>query len=450
MSRGKSYFILILLYLYIVAIPFYGFSWLNIGGRGVGRPDWLVGALLITTFCLYLIAYKVSIHSSPANKFMLLLLYTGILSAINLFDGTNEQFIDFGTKAVQLVLVTILFFVISNVPADEKAITNIYRTWIVVASLVSLHALYQILARSLDLPFAYIELTNQSFTLGPQSARNIQGFTQPSSVFVEPSFMVSFLAGPLIVSVVILLERKRIFFHSGLLSAILFGIMVLAIVFTVAQGIYISLACTFLVLYMTRLIKANAILRVVIATLTLVIVGNLLLDNLGINFARAWSYRMRYLILNIQDPLNTAQVTSFANRYQRILIALEIWMKRPILGVGLGNMEHYTSVAAWSNSPWVQLLVEQGVIGVLALALLFWSLIRGLLWRLKMEPESSTWRLLIISALALLILDIFDGVFTLNWTHPQRGFTLALANLVYIQSGKHQRLADENTDASSL
>lgn len=447
-SRRNSSFLTRLVYLYIFSFPFFGFSIFNQGGRGLGRPDWIIGGLLLLLFGLGLLSKHLKIAQSPANKFVFLYMCSGVLSIVNLFNASNAQLIDFATKGMQLLMVTPIFFVISSLPIGKREIRTMLRVWVFSGFAVSIHAIYQLFGQLFDLPFATFQLTNPTVSSGLQSARSLFGYTQPTSVFQEPSYMGAFLGPCLLLAITMVLTNKaeEFFFKKKPLNWLLLITLTLAVFLSNSQAILAALLATLAVVYERGLLKRSRIVKLSLLSVTALLLAGLLLRIFGIDFLSAFSLRTQYLILNIVDPENTAQVTSYANRYERSLAAFQIWARYPILGVGLGNMGYYTDVHEWSNNPWAQLLVEQGVLGFLSLIMLFVTLWQQLYGLLERHGEESFWRSVIIAMLLLLILTFFDAIFTLNWTHPQRIFTFAIINLIYIQATAAQATPIDHID----
>ncbi|MCL5961625.1 MAG: O-antigen ligase family protein [Chloroflexi bacterium] len=456
MTNRVPHSLLWLIYLYPASLPFYGFSFFNLDERGLARPDWLIGGAIIILFGLTLATHRYQLRRSPVSKFVALFAYMGLLSAVNLFDSSNSQLTDFFTLAAQLLLVTTLFLVVCSLPLREEELRVIVRMWILTALATSMYAMYQVFARPFNLPLAYLELTNPTIAQGGMTARTILGYTQVSSVFREPSYFASFLAGPLVLLGTTLIVRNSggLPFRTRWLNWVALATIAAALLLSGAQGALISLSLTLMVMWASGLVRRSKVfgLLLLIAVLLATAVG--LLSALGIDFFGASLYRLQGLAASIADPANTPQVTSFANRYDRTVAALSVWAAHPVLGVGLGNMDYYTDVSPWSNNPWAQVLVNQGLLGLLPLVLVFSVLLRGLKRLTRSLPEFSGSRALAMGMFFVLVLDIFDGMFTLGWEHPQRWFTLTLANLVWLslqrRAAEEPRMNSEHAPGQQL
>lgn len=428
--------------LYIITLPFFGFSFFNVAGRGLARPDWIIGLLLLALFTLEALRGQIKISNSPVNLFMILYLASGAMSGVMVLGAAGvAPFIDFFTKAMQLFLVTPTFFVLSSLPGGEHTVKQLLKTWVMTAFVIALHTIYQIVAQIFDLPFAAFTLTNPSISLtqGRQSARTILGYTQPTSIFQEPSYLAAFLGPCLIILIVFILEQRshELLFKRAWQNWLALLALIVAVFLSNSQAALFGLVMTMLFLFGRGLVKRTRILKLLLSTIVFALLVNQFLQFLGIDFFKASFYRYQYLLVNILDR-STTQVTSFADRYRGIEIGLEIWREYPILGIGLGNMGYYNSFErVGTNNAWVQLLVEQGVVGFVALLTIFGTLVWQLTWLLRRTARQTFWRAALIAMVCILVLTMVDGLFTFNWVDPLRVFVLAIAHLVYLQAASY-------------
>lgn len=422
-----------LTYLYPMALPFFGFSLYNVGERGLGRPDWIVGAAIVVVGGSWALVRGVGLRRSPAYVFVALFALTGLLSGIGLWNASTDQVIDFLTKAGQLVLVTAVFFAMSLLPLVQRELGGILRAWLLIACLVALYGLYQLVARPFDLPFGYLGMTNPSIAQA-QTGRTLVGYMQFSSVFSEPSYLASFLSGPFILAAVLAFSRANQppAARSSYINWLVVAILGLTILLAGSQGSYASLLMTLAFAFVFGILNRWAVLRLLALAGLLFLVTGLALHALGIGFLEATVQRFVGLMMNIQDPANTAAVTSFANRYARTVAALQIWAEHPVLGVGLGGMPYYTEVHPWANNGWAQVLVDQGLLGAAVLALIPLTLYSRLAALRRSAAVPPVWRAVATGLMLVLVFDVVDEMFTLNWTHSQRWFTLTMANCVYL------------------
>lgn len=439
-----------LFYSYLISSPFFGFSIMNINGRGLARVDWLFAVLIISFFFLGFISRRYRFKRSYVNGFVITFLYTGLLGVIFLFDpnASESQLIDFGTKAAQLLLSIAFFFVVSSLSMSENDLRSSLRVWILVAFTVSLFAVYQVFARYLGWPLAYLELTNPSVTAGGGEPRVIYGFTQVSSVFREPSYLGAYLLGPIIILGVFLLKDsgQLILGRASIFNWIVFLTLFLALLLTSSQATYLSLLITIGSMYALKELKHTRITKLILALLIFLILGGVILTLFGINFFGVLSLRFKYLIINMMNPTETAEISSFRIRSECTLAALEVWLSHPFLGVGLNSLSFHTDRCAYSLG-WSQLLADQGILGTASLVMVFLTLIRSLARTSRSTSLTAFWSIISTSLILVMVSEIVNGVFTYNWVDIQRWFILSFANLVWIRARAYEASADSEKTA---
>ncbi len=429
--------------MYPATLPLYGFSVLNVGERGVGRPDWIVGGALVVGCAAWVALGGLRPRRSEANLPVFLFAVTGVLSAASLWNAGGDQWVDYATKGIQLALVVAVLWAFALLPLTEDDLRRLIRVWVVTAFLVAVYGLYQLAARTFGWPLAYLEMTNPTIAQGGQTARTIFGYVQFSSVLREPSYLSSYLGGPLVfVGAVAAAKAGSFLWRRSGAAWLVTGVLALTIVLAGSQGSYASLAGVVLLALALGLAPRRRTLRIVLAAGLLVGVAAIVLQLFGVDFIQATLFRLGGLLTNIADPTGTAAVSSFANRFQRTMVALSVWSDYPLLGVGLGNMPYHTDQAVWANNAWAQLLVEQGLLGTGAL-LVVWGVFFAQMRRLATaEGVPAQWRAACAGLALVLLLDAIDALFTLNWTHPQRWFTLTMANALWLCLRGYLRAAE--------
>jgi O-antigen ligase len=270
-----------------------------------------------------------------------------------------------------------------------------------------------------------------------QSTRTLFGYTQPTSIFQEPSYLGAFLGPCLMLTAIFVLEQRSsdLLFRHRWLNWLCLLALSAAVILSNSQAILVSLVVTLLFIFVRGLVRRLRLLRFIFMAIGGLLLIIPILQAIDVDFLTVFAYRFQYLILNILDPQQSAQVTSYAERSGSLQLGLEIWRQYPLLGVGLGNMGYYNIWGrATTNNAWLQVLVEQGAIGFVALVLVFGILLWQSSWLLRLHPNGSFWRTALISMICVLVLTAFSGLFTFNWTDPIRVFTLSIANLIYIQA----------------
>ena len=424
-----------LLRLYLISIPFFGFSLLNIDGRGLGRIDWLIGGLMVLVFGLAALGGRLPIISNPPAVLIAVYVCSGILSGINIL-GTTESahVIDFATKGLQLLIVTPIFFIVSSLALNRVQMRSVLRLWGMIALIIATHAIYQVLAQVFDLPFAEFALNNP--TIGRVNTRIIFGFAQPVSIFREPGFMVAFLAPAFVLvgSYVLSGHAHLVFFRRNWRNWLMVATIGIAIVISGALAGLVTVIGTFIYMLLRGTVRRRQIVRLLLVTIFGLLTVALILNAIGIEFLSALMLRIQFLFINIFDPNETAEITSAADRFRGLEVGFDAWRQRPLLGIGLGNLEHVSAIRATVNNPWVQVLVEQGTIGFFSLLSACILLVVQLERLARTLPADDFWQPACVAMAAVMVVTMLGALFAYVWTHPYRVFTLAIANLVVVQA----------------
>lgn len=440
---------------FVVAYPLYGFSLYNVAGRGILRVDWLFGSILIAVFIASVAAGKSKLRTSSVNKFVVLYLTVSLLSLINLIDARVVQVVDFWTKAIQMLFAAGLFFVISSVMIGVEGFRGLLQVWIVTATFIALYAVYQLFARLYGWPLAYLELSNPTFSYGYMTGRSIIGYSQIQGVFKEPSWLASYLIGPITLTSVFILDGK----DDWLLSRS--RLVNLSILFLLCGAFFVSgSAAGFITLvavvggasawavfhrvgfrYMVRLLQVGLLVLVPL-TVFIVLGGQEILSYFDERFGRIAERLVNLTFLEGN--------TSLARRARGLLEGIRVWLEHPVLGVGMNNFVYHSRSVVATQNAWAELLADRGALGFLSMLGIYGSALVLLLrrWQRKI---SLTWPsgTLILGLVLILVSDMVNAFFTLTWVIPQRWFTLGLANLLILKTGDELHRRSECTHGTT-
>ena len=435
-------------YACLITAPFFGFTLLNATGRGILRIDWIAAVLFVgIAFACFLLGC-LAIRRSPVNLPVWLFAYSAVFSILGMLTQTVslDQLIDFSTKAAQLFLALPFFFAISSLKISELGLKRILRLWVAMAVIASIFAIYQVFAIPFHWPLAQLSYNNLSVTYQGGEARTIQGFGQVSSFFREPSYLGAYLLPTLILMIVFSLKSQAnlVFFRSRVLNWGILAVIAAAVMLTNSQAAYLSLLAAIFSMLLIRQVGRFQLTRFLIIMAGLALLVGFVLSLFGIDFFSAIILRFKYLIINMSHPSQTLEVTSYRVRTECMLAAFQVWTRSPLIGVGLNNMSHLSNICEFSLG-WSQLLVDQGLLGLSLMLVIFAVLIRNL-YKLAINPGLSPfWSTLCLAMIFVLVGEMVDGTFTYNWVDLQRWVNLGIANLVLILA--KSRLADVHPES---
>ena len=427
----------------ILLLPFFGISLANIGNVPILRLDNIAVALFVLVFGMRFLSSRGRI-SCPLLAPVLILVYVATLTNLLtfLFAGREFHFGDAMTTWLQLALSSIFFISFCHLRLTEPQIRSLLRWWIVVAVAIAAYGIYQAFARNLDLPLAYLQITNPS--LSPRTVGRVWAGTyeSASSVFVEPSHLGAYLVGPLIFTTVLIVhgvDERILFRRTGNLfvaSVIWCGILA-----SMSVGAFATLGIVmFIALFSFERVRKSFGKRFfVITTLTLALLG-FLGSTTGIESA----------VIALPGVLEFNNVPgrtgSLTTRIGHAWVALKVWWDHPLLGVGLDQLQYYSwkyprvwfdygvlrnpnHVIISSHNIWVQSLTDMGIMGLLALALLWGKALRYAYY-IAYNGKGVSYAMGAACAL-LLWNQIVNGLYAFAFHHPLRWFELGLVFLLF-------------------
>lgn len=237
----------------------------------------------------------------------------------------------------------------------------------------------------------------------------------------EPNIWGQILVATLPLVLYRLVREKNAFVKINLLLALLF--IILAIVYTGSRGAFVALIATLTFIAIERKVRVPTILFGMVGLIFLL----MLLPS---------AYKDRFASLTIlfdtKNEYNLAQDSSFAGRQNAMLTGLAMFRDNPFLGVGFGNYGisywKYINVLGLDSfvgtidpddlpkphSLYVEVISETGLLGIMAFAAFFGSLLTGILRirkrniQSKTDPEWTDWlTAFFFSILSFLISGLF-------------------------------------------
>ncbi len=375
LAQGMSYPIFI--HLTILSLPFDIWAVATVAGRGI-KPVWAVGTLFIVVVLVNLCMGRLKLKATLTGAALLIFNAIALLSLVNLINTSTSHLVDFGTVWVQLAFGTLLFFTVTSLNLSRRQFRRVLQVWIGLAFVLSLYALYQVLARPFDWPFGYLPLLNPSMDRGGMGGGSFGPFVRPSSVFAEPSFFGSYLISPLFLTAMFWLYRERVgafLYPHRLVSWLVFGTIALAFLLTFSMGAYAAVGGAILVMLLNRRLLRKLVTYGVLLAIGFALVGWATEPLLGANFAKIAVVRGAAHVSSLDNPVGGSDIkspfarTSIGNRYQRAKAGFSVWTEQPLTGVGLNNFAYYYpgNVAPRLHSGLVQVLAEMGLFGALGL-----------------------------------------------------------------------------------
>ena len=357
-----------------------------------------------------------------------------LLSIVNLLDKDIANLVEFSTVWLQLVFVSLLFLSLANLRINSGQLFKILQVWLLVAFLVSLYTIYQTFARNFDLPFAYLKLNDP---LRPwQGAGVFRGYIRPSSTFAEPTYLGTYLLGPILLMTI---PRRRLFFQNPLFHYLVLVTILSAFILAFGLASWLTLiAVVFFAFFRER--GRLRLIMTIIGTMLIGAFAVLGIEMAGIPFTGI-AYRFEALFEGLEGGgLYAISPSSTGARLASVTAALKVWISHPFLGVGLNNVGFYEpqllpqwyigpeKTFAGAHNMWVDVLAQTGIIGFIPFALIWVRALQMIKRASYMCQERE--RVVAQVFFYILLADMIRGLMGVSFIHPRVWLDLGLASLI--------------------
>lgn len=407
---------------------FQGFQIFAIGTFGVSATE----ILLLIFYCLLVKktvwdGVELNITPTPAFIFFIILIVSALLSGLTpLFDPMNDKLIQY-FKTTSHFLFKVAFTLACFVyPIKKEVWSGAIRTWLYFSIVINFFAVYQIIARAYDLPLAWIQFTNVSYTLRgeagsiediEQLSLRFENFFRATSIFSEPSALAQFNLYILAFLIIPFIHTLKPLVSSKILNILMFVGSLLAIFLafslTGALGAFVMLL-GIVFIERKRILKQLSVFIVI--SLSLLIITDTIISNyVDISVLSLFSQRIESVITG--DKSYYIEGESFDTRTESASKGLIIWKEHPIIGCGLGLTQYQRSVnMIFSDFSIMTVLAEMGIIGFIAFTGLFVALFILAFKTIKdhSEDSSAEEKTLLHISLYIVIFQIMFNFITSN------------------------------------
>jgi len=400
-------------------LPFQKTFTLEIAGYTLKTSQLLV---IVTLFAWAAYLFRQKEHGvarTPMNFPLVLFLAASLVSMVNAINLVRSVAI------FSWALFSVLLFItMASLIRDEGLLKKVIGSLIISGTLVSLFGIYQFVGSYLGLPTL---LRDVYLPTGMY-------LTRVQSTFLEPLHFASYLLVVIPLCLALYLGRVEQFNPRYLFFALL--TMSLAMILTIARGGYLGLVVSVVVIFLFSrrgVRKKSSILKVA--------------------FSFAVVILALFMLIVYLAPPGIITTTIFGGKairagssFTRMLLMKDAWamfQESPLIGIGIGNFGPYANQKAFrsttnvadlgtANNVPLEVLAESGILGFIALALIFLAYLKGM-WQALMRTKSR-----FLSALLVGLLASFFGLsfqyltyspFYGEWTWFMLGLSMAAANL---------------------
>lgn len=301
-----------------------------------------------------------------------------------------------------LLLIALLYISVKKF-FEEGHFINIPKYYIWLSIAASIFGLWQFFSDNLGM--------SQSFSfLGNDYIRGTFPFPRIQSTFFEPLYFAHFLLICIYLAIyrIVKKENRRFFW-------ILLLILGLSFFLTLSRGAYIALAVTIILALVSLIIWSHqSIVRFMFSLGVLAVSLSCALSLIYFFSGRAGIKTYFSQTLNAKDYLsgNDEKSREETVRGYTIQVALNNWQAHPFLGVGtgtFGSLPEFEKVRAGGNprqtvnSLYPEILVEEGVIGLILFGLFLFFLFRQAF--ISIEKKDRLKKIILMAAVLALFIQ---------------------------------------------
>jgi len=448
------------LWLLLITLPFQQFFPIDIP---IGRLTLPRSIVLVTM--LTLIIHKLIVRPShgrnfktPFNRAILGLLIAWITSSfmsINIDPATQIQvyidpyqthlarqqpFIKSYTETISYLVSISALYIMSSVLSSFKLVQSAIKFWIIGAVIACLIGIYATLGYYYNLPVPE-EVSNTYYLSDPRSLAEV---SRVRSVASEPRYFTYYLITILPFLIVTGLYKQYIIsrrFHIG--DLVLIG---LSFWWTMSRSMIIMGFVAMVILPFisimigSKMSHFNPVISLGKAILYLFILlalaAGLLFIISGVNMKNTF-----YTLVETINPYHRSVGSQLINN----IVALNLFLENPILGVGIGNYVFFanpSSIPAWSpfyhdisdtvvfvTNVYLQTLSEAGLVGMVALLYLFGTIGLSAIRTIRMAKDERS-NAMSVGLAGSFIMIIVAVAFIPNFFNPETWVVLGFISVM--------------------
>lgn len=354
---------------------------------GVGSTGFTFSDAITLSMFFYFIKYiiwdgkEIKIAKNPAILFLFSFYAITFISGFApIFRGSQGEISQF-LKSTAHYHFSLLFLTI-NILFNNKNETwdNFIKIWLVLSIFINAFGIYQIIARGLGLPFAWLEINNYAYlsrgmydTLEevPQISLRFENFFRATSIFSEPSALAAFNAIILIFLIIPYVQNHKPFLKSKFLTitALIFSILGIFLAFSLTGLSSLGMIILAIIVF-EKFKNLGLFVKVFFVMLIfLVLADQVVASYAGISVLELFYKRVDGVInYMMTSQLSAVEGESFSGRSDNVLAMFNIFRYNPLIGTGMGltYASPYSEGYLFADITIMAVLAETGIIGFFA------------------------------------------------------------------------------------
>jgi hypothetical protein len=228
---------------------------------------------------------------------------------------------------------------------------SVLRLHLSIGMAVCLYGLYQIPARTMDLPLAWLEITNAGFKahvenepeLG-QLALRFAEFYRATSIFPEPSALGSYAANLVFLNVIPWARSGTGFLKTSWarVTSVVLALLALFAAFSMTGILLLCVGSAFVLLRYRKKLFGTLGVIVLVFAVGLPIIDSYINWHFNVSVLELFAVRIESIFSGeaFENVGGGVDGESANMRADDFTIAYKMWLENPLFGVGPGNTEH--------------------------------------------------------------------------------------------------------------
>ena len=368
------------IYLVLLSSLISGWQLFSVAGYGMKITDFAIIIILLIFFKqLIFDSKKFDLQKNPV--FFLLIVQVTLITISGLypfFVGDGKMIFQFFKSSIHFYYYVIFALIFFLDPPETKTINHYVRIYLILFIFINIFGAYQLFARVYGLPFAFIEFTNISLIAHgleggaddtvAQLSLSFENFYRATSIFTEPSALAGFNIVNLIYLLIPRILRIEPFIKNRALSNTMFicSIIGLFLTFSLSGLFNIALILAILLFLYWRQTYKYVIPTILIGAVIIGVSDMLVNKYFEISVVKLFVDRIT-AIISFGQGTELMAGESFLKRFDTIIQSFEIWLKSPVIGVGLGQTSAFVNETGYLffDSSFAALLAETGIFSLL-------------------------------------------------------------------------------------
>ncbi len=320
---------------------------------------------------------KLQYHPNITLILLIIIISVVLISGITPLIGVNKHEISqFIKTSIHFLFLTTFTLICAFYRIENFRWRTVIRVFLVFSIFINIFGIYQVVARAFDLPFAWIQLTNESLTARgtavgfdpyKQLALQFENFYRATSIFSEPSFYASYNVIVMIFLIIPLLKTKSGFIKSNTVKifVLIFSVAALFLTFSLT-GLLSFLVITITVFLIERSKRLKYFIYFLAGTVfVIMITDSLMKDVTNVSVANLFIDRIERISKSNKIGTESMNGESVNVRVDYQQQAYDIWQQYPILGCGIGLVGYNKKIhLIYADTALTQVFAETGIVGI--------------------------------------------------------------------------------------